>query len=181
MDNFVELKYRNSWIGLEERLLNISLSDWYKLENYWPCFRRIQKFNHKTWRYWHASKLNIRTSSDTTIRGYRLSLRSKSLSRLSWLNVFCMYRRRFDYEFPFRLPVFFNDWRSRNPKSPCIISILLIKSLFVLRLCDIYTLLHLISNKRLWDLKTIEGKRRFSRESHNVYVNINECIRSVHV
>lgn len=38
MDNFVELKYRNSWIGLEERLLNISLSDWYKLENYWPCF-----------------------------------------------------------------------------------------------------------------------------------------------
>lgn len=67
------------------------------------------------------------------------------------------------------------------PKSPCIISILLIKSLFVLRLCDIYTLLHLISNKRLWDLKTIEGKRRFSRESHNVYVNINECIRSVHV
>lgn len=51
MDNFVELKYRNSGIGLEERLLNISLSDLYKLENYWPCFRRIQKFNHKTWRY----------------------------------------------------------------------------------------------------------------------------------
>lgn len=98
-----------------------------------------------------------------------------------WLNVFCMYRRRFDYEFPFRLPVFFNDWRSRNPKSPCIISILLIKSLFVLRLCDIYTLLHLISNKRLWDLKTIEGKRGFSGKVIMFYVNIYKCIRSVHV
>lgn len=38
MDNFVELKYWNFWIGLEECLLNISLLDWYKLENYWLCF-----------------------------------------------------------------------------------------------------------------------------------------------
>lgn len=98
-----------------------------------------------------------------------------------WFNVFCMYCWWFDYEFLFRLLVFFNDWRSRNFKSLCIIFILLIKSLFVFRLWYIYMLLYLILNKWLWDLKMIEGKRRFLRESYNVYVNINECIWSVYV
>lgn len=56
------------------------------------------------------------------------------------------------------------------PKSPCIISILLINSLFVLRLpmCEICTLSHLIWNIHLWDFKTIEEKRGYSRDSQHI-------------